>query len=58
MNLYGVVANAGVMMCPWGLTKDGFEMQVGTNHMSVERAASRKLFRGKPFSYAVATFAW
>jgi len=34
MHLYGVVANAGVMICPWGLTKDGFEMQMGTNHVS------------------------
>jgi NAD(P)-dependent dehydrogenase (short-subunit alcohol dehydrogenase family) len=24
--------NAGVMMCPYGKTKDGLEMQLGTNH--------------------------
>lgn len=25
--------NAGVMMCPFSKTKDGFEMQIGTNHL-------------------------
>jgi NAD(P)-dependent dehydrogenase (short-subunit alcohol dehydrogenase family) len=25
--------NAGIMMVPYGLTKDGFEMQIGTNHL-------------------------
>lgn len=25
--------NAGIMMVPYGLTKDGFEKQVGTNHL-------------------------
>lgn len=25
--------NAGIMMVPYGLTKDGFERQVGTNHL-------------------------
>ncbi|MEL6538425.1 MAG: SDR family NAD(P)-dependent oxidoreductase, partial [Bacteroidota bacterium] len=28
-----LVNNAGVMMCPYGKTADGFEMQIGTNHM-------------------------
>jgi NAD(P)-dependent dehydrogenase (short-subunit alcohol dehydrogenase family) len=28
-----VIANAGVMACPKGLTSDGFETQVGTNHL-------------------------
>ena len=28
-----VIANAGVMACPKGLTRDGFEMQFGTNHL-------------------------
>lgn len=28
-----LINNAGVMMCPKMLTKDGFEMQLGTNHM-------------------------
>ncbi len=26
------ILNAGIMMCPLQYTKDGFEMQVGTNH--------------------------
>lgn len=28
-----VIANAGVMACPQGKTKDGFETQFGTNHL-------------------------
>jgi NAD(P)-dependent dehydrogenase (short-subunit alcohol dehydrogenase family) len=28
-----VIANAGVMACPFGKTKDGFETQFGTNHL-------------------------
>ena len=28
-----VIANAGVMNCPFGHTKDGFETQFGTNHL-------------------------
>ncbi|PRW05915.1 retinol dehydrogenase 12-like [Chlorella sorokiniana] len=27
-----LILNAGVMACPEGRTKDGFEMQIGTNH--------------------------
>jgi len=27
-----LINNAGVMMCPYSKTKDGFEMQMGTNH--------------------------
>jgi NAD(P)-dependent dehydrogenase (short-subunit alcohol dehydrogenase family) len=40
-----VIANAGVMACPKGETKDGFETQFGTNHLGhfvlVNRIASR-----------------
>lgn len=28
-----LIANAGVMACPQGVTKDGFETQFGTNHL-------------------------
>ena len=28
-----IIANAGVMATPFGLTQDGFEMQLGTNHL-------------------------
>jgi NAD(P)-dependent dehydrogenase (short-subunit alcohol dehydrogenase family) len=28
-----LVNNAGIMMVPYGLTKDGFELQLGTNHL-------------------------
>src|SRR6201986_4047024 len=28
-----VIANAGVMACPKGVTSDGFETQFGTNHL-------------------------
>jgi NAD(P)-dependent dehydrogenase (short-subunit alcohol dehydrogenase family) len=28
-----IIANAGVMACPWGKTADGFETQFGTNHL-------------------------
>jgi NAD(P)-dependent dehydrogenase (short-subunit alcohol dehydrogenase family) len=28
-----IIANAGVMNCPYGHTEDGFEMQFGTNHL-------------------------
>jgi NAD(P)-dependent dehydrogenase (short-subunit alcohol dehydrogenase family) len=28
-----IIANAGIMACPFELTADGFEMQFGTNHL-------------------------
>lgn len=28
-----LINNAGIMNVPWGLTKDGYEIQFGTNHM-------------------------
>ena len=31
--LTGLVANAGVMACPFELSADGFEMQMATNHL-------------------------
>ena len=27
-----LINNAGVMVCPFSRTEDGFEMQIGTNH--------------------------
>lgn len=32
-NLQILILNAGVMACPKSYTKDGFEMQIGTNHL-------------------------
>ena len=32
--LNGLIANAGIMMCPKAKTYDGFEMQLGTNHVA------------------------
>ena len=31
--LHILINNAGIMACPEGKTKDGFEMQIGTNHI-------------------------
>jgi len=28
-----IILNAGIMMTPFGLTDDGFELQIGTNHL-------------------------
>ncbi len=28
-----LINNAGLMACPYGETKDGFELQIGTNHL-------------------------
>ncbi|XP_045135874.1 retinol dehydrogenase 11-like isoform X1 [Portunus trituberculatus] len=32
-NIHILINNAGIMMCPRWETKDGFEMQLGTNHL-------------------------
>lgn len=32
-NIDILINNAGVMMCPYSKTKDGFEIQMGTNHL-------------------------
>ena len=31
--LHVLINNAGVMMCPYTETEDGFEMQIGVNHL-------------------------
>ena len=31
--LHVLINNAGIMMCPYSKTKDGFEIQMGTNHL-------------------------
>lgn len=28
-----LINNAGIMMCPYSKTADGFEMQLGVNHL-------------------------
>ena len=30
-----LINNAGIMMCPYGKTKDGFETQIGVNHLGI-----------------------
>jgi NAD(P)-dependent dehydrogenase (short-subunit alcohol dehydrogenase family) len=32
-NLHILVNNAGIMISPYGQTKDGFELQLGINHL-------------------------
>lgn len=32
-----LINNAGVMVCPYGKTADGFEMQIGVNHLGKEK---------------------
>jgi NAD(P)-dependent dehydrogenase (short-subunit alcohol dehydrogenase family) len=41
--LHGLVNNAGVMNTPYGKTADGFEMQLGTNHLGHFHLTSRLL---------------
>jgi len=31
--LHILINNAGVMLCPWGKTAQGHELQFGTNHL-------------------------
>jgi NAD(P)-dependent dehydrogenase (short-subunit alcohol dehydrogenase family) len=41
--IHVIIANAGVMNCPFGLTVDGFETQFGTNHLGHFLAVNRLL---------------
>ncbi len=38
-----LINNAGIMMCPYDTTKDGFEVQMGTNHLGHFALAGRLL---------------
>lgn len=38
-----LINNAGIMMCPHSKTVDGFEMQLGVNHLGESLPASRSL---------------
>ena len=38
-----LVNNAGVMVCPYGLTQDGIELQFGTNHVGHFRLTTKLL---------------
>jgi NAD(P)-dependent dehydrogenase (short-subunit alcohol dehydrogenase family) len=48
-----VIANAGVMACPKGLTSDGFETQFGTNHLGHFVLVNRLVSLLKPGSRLV-----
>jgi NAD(P)-dependent dehydrogenase (short-subunit alcohol dehydrogenase family) len=39
-----LINNAGVMMCPKWKTEDGFEMQIGTNHLGMSYEIDFKNF--------------
>lgn len=34
-----LINNAGIMMCPYSKTTDGFEMQLGVNHLGKLRGS-------------------
>ncbi len=44
--------NAGIMMTPWTLTRDGFESQMGTNHLGHFALTARLLGRLKSTPYS------
>jgi NAD(P)-dependent dehydrogenase (short-subunit alcohol dehydrogenase family) len=48
-----VIANAGVMACPFGKTADGFETQFGTNHLGHFVLVNRIVSLMKPSSRLV-----
>lgn len=38
-----LINNAGIMMCPYSKTADGFEMQLGVNHLGESYWKSERL---------------
>lgn len=53
-----VVFAAGVMICPFGKTKDGFEMQLGVNYLSnflLAKLLLSKVYRAGPGSSIIVT---
>ena len=42
-----LILNAGVMACPQSYTKDGFEMQIGTNHFGAGPGLASSGFRAR-----------
>lgn len=36
-----LINNAGIMMCPYSKTVDGFEMQLGVNHLGESSGKSQ-----------------
>lgn len=48
-----LINNAGIMMCPYSKTKDGFEMQFGVNHLG-KINQSMNLYSCSPFHNAFA----